>query len=196
MFIPSMYNLHAPLNELLKKNKDWEWTPECQEAIVKIKEVLTSDLFLAYYNPDLDIIVASDASLYGIGACILHKMPDGSHKPVAHASRILLPAEKNFSQIGKESLGIIFAVTKFHRYIHSRHFTSQTDHKPLLTIFVFKKGLPVHTTNRLQRWGTFLLNNNFKMEFLPSKKTLLCWRNVQINPERYYDYSSSNGRWI
>ena len=32
---------------------------------------------------DIDIIVASDTSSYGIGACILHKMPNGSHKPVA-----------------------------------------------------------------------------------------------------------------
>ena len=129
-----MHNWCVPLNELLKKEKDWEWTPECQKAFVKIKEVLTSDSFLTHYNPDLDIIVASDASSYGIGVCILHKMPDGSHKPVAHASRTLLLTKKNYSQIEKESLGIIFAVTKFHRYIHGRHFTMQTDYKQSLNI--------------------------------------------------------------
>ena len=80
-----------------------------------------SDLFFTHYNPDLDIIVACHASSYGIGACILHKMPDGCHKPVAHILRTLL-AEKYYSQIEKESWGIIFAVTKFHQYIHSRHF--------------------------------------------------------------------------
>ena len=114
------------LNELLEK-KDWEWTPECLEAFFKIK-VLTSDLFLTHYNQDLGIIVASDASSYGIGSCILYKMPDGSNKPVAHASKTL-PAEKNYSQIEKASSGRTsllrkyFAVTKFHRYIHGRHFT-------------------------------------------------------------------------
>ena len=112
-FIPNMPNLRAPLNELLKKDKDWEWTPECQEAFVQIKEVLTLDLFLTHFNPDLYIIVASDVSSYSIGAYILHKMPNGSHKPVAHASRTLLPAEKNYSQIEKESLGIIFGLRSF-----------------------------------------------------------------------------------
>ena len=73
-------------------------------------------------------------------ASILHKMSDGSHKPVFHASRTLLPAEKNYPQID-ESLGIIFAVTKFHRYIHGRHFTLQMNHKPLFTIFSAKKTL-------------------------------------------------------
>ena len=73
-------------------------------AFEKLKEVLTSELFLTHYHPDLDIIVASDASAYGIGACILHKIPDGSTKPIAHALRTLLPAERNYSQIEKESL--------------------------------------------------------------------------------------------
>lgn len=132
--------------------------------------MLTSELFLTHYNPKLDIIVASDASAYGIGACILHKMPDGSTKPIAYASRTLLPAEKNYSQIEKESLSIIFAVTKFNRFLHGRHFKLQTDHKPLIAIFGSRKGFPTHTANRLQRWGTILLNYDFEMEFLPSKK--------------------------
>ena len=97
-----------------------------------------SELFLTHYNSDLEIIVASHASLYSVGACILHKMTDGTLKPIAHALRALLPVEKDYSQIIKEALGIILAVSKFHHYIYSRHFTLQTDHKPLLTIFVSK----------------------------------------------------------
>ena len=106
-----MQNLRGPKNELLKKDKPWQWTPECQEPFEKIKKTLTSDLSLTHYDPTLDIIVASDASLYSIGACILHKLPDGSRKAVAYASRSLLQAEKQYSQKEKEALGIIFAVT-------------------------------------------------------------------------------------
>ena len=111
-----------------------------------------------------------DASSYGVGSCILHKMPDGAKKPQAHASRTLLPIEKHYSQIEKEALGIIFAVKKSHRYLHGRLFTLQTNHKPLITIFWSKKGLPIYTANRLLRWGTILLNYNFKIEYLPSKE--------------------------
>ena len=97
-------------------------------------------------------------------------MPDGTKKPIAHASRTLLPVEKHYSQIKKETLGIIFAGTKFHRYLHGRIFTLQTDHKPLITIFGSKKGLPIYTANRLLRWGMVLLKYNFKIEDLPSKQ--------------------------
>ena len=70
-FIKNMQNLRGLLNELLKKDKPWLWTPECQESFEKIKKTLTSDLSLTHYDPTLDIIVASDANSYGIGACIL-----------------------------------------------------------------------------------------------------------------------------
>ena len=156
--IKNMQNLRGPLNELLKKDKPWLRTPECQEFFEKIKKTpeyqesfenikktLTSDLSLTHYDPTLDIIVASDASSYSIGACIFPKLPGGSRKAVAHVSKSLLPAEKQYSQIEKEALGIIFAVTKFHRYLHGRWFILQTDHKPLITILGSKKGLPVYT---------------------------------------------------
>ena len=169
-FIKNLHYLRAALNELLKKDKKWRWTPECQTAFDQIKKALTSDIFLTHYDPNLEIIVASDASSYGVGACILHKMPDGTKKPIAHASRTLLPAEKHYSQIEKDALGIIFVVTKFHRYLHGRFFTLQTDHKPLITIFGSKKGLPIYTANRLLRWGTILRNYNFKIEYLLSKQ--------------------------
>ena len=68
VFIKNMDNLRAPLNELLKKDKTWSWTPGCQAAFEIIKETLTFDLSLAHYDPKLYIIVASDASSYGIGA--------------------------------------------------------------------------------------------------------------------------------
>ena len=86
---------------------------ECQEAFEKIKKTLMSDLFLTHYNPDLEIIVASDASSYSVGACILHKMTEGTLKSITYASRTLLPVVKNYIQIR-----IIFTVSKFHRYIY------------------------------------------------------------------------------
>ena len=73
-----------------KKDKKWKWTPECQTPFDQIKKPLTSDLFLTHYDPKLEIIVVSDASSYRVGSWILHKMPDETNKPIAHASRVIL----------------------------------------------------------------------------------------------------------
>ena len=112
----------------------------------------------------------SDASSYGVVSCILHKMPDGTKKPIGHTSRTFLPTKRPYSKIEKEALGIIFAVTKVHRYLHDRFLILPTDHKPLITIFRSKKALLIYTANKLLRQGTILLNYNFKIEYLPSKQ--------------------------
>ena len=105
---------------------------ECQEAFEKFKWMLTSDLFLTHYDFKKEIIVASVASSYGIGACIMHKLKDG------YCTRIQ-DAEKNYSMKEKESLEIAFVLKKFHSFLHARRFTLKTDHKPLVAIFGFKK---------------------------------------------------------
>lgn len=165
-FIRNIHNLRAHLDNLLKKDSPWNWDELCENAFRKMKSALSSELLLTHYNPNLDIIVSADASIKGLGACIQHKMTDGSIRPIAFASRSLLPAEKQYSQIEKEGLGIIFAVQKFHKFIFGRQFNLQTDHKPLLAIFGSKKGIPLHTANRLQRWAIILLAYNFKIEYI------------------------------
>ncbi|XP_055585150.1 uncharacterized protein K02A2.6-like [Uranotaenia lowii] len=47
-----------------------------------------------------------------------------------------------------------------------RKFTLHTDHKPLLAVFGSKKGIPVHTTNRLQRWALILLSYDFEIKHI------------------------------
>ena len=54
-------------------------------------------------------------------------MTDRTLKPIAYASRALLPAEKNYSQIEKEDLRIIFVVSKFYRHIYAI-FTVNVSH--------------------------------------------------------------------
>ena len=65
-------------------------------VIQKIEKTFTLDLSLTHYDPTFNIIVESDAILYGIGACIFHILPDGSLKAMAHASRSLPPSEKHY----------------------------------------------------------------------------------------------------
>ena len=51
----------------------------------------------------------------------------------------------NYSHIEKEGLAIIFAIKKFHKYVHGREFILQTDNRPLLAIFGSRKEIPTHS---------------------------------------------------
>lgn len=165
-FVNSLFRLRPPLDALTKKETPFVWSRDCQQAFDKIKDVLQSDLLLTHFDPNKPIIVAADASKDGIGGVLLHHFPDGSEKAVFHFSKALNKAQINYSQIEKEGLALVTAVTKFHKYLHGRQFTLKTDHKPLLSIFGDKKGVPVYSANRLQRWATILLNYQFKIEYV------------------------------
>jgi hypothetical protein len=83
-------------------------------------------------------------------------MDDMSERPIAYASRSLSPAEKNYSQIDREALGIVWGVKRFHTYLYGRHFSLVTDHKPLLSIFHQEKGISATSAARMQRYALFL----------------------------------------
>ncbi|XP_055842563.1 uncharacterized protein K02A2.6-like [Episyrphus balteatus] len=169
-FVKEMRQIRSPLDKLLQAEVEFKWSKSCQQSFDKFKEILSSDLLLTHYNPELPIKVAADASGEGIGAFIAHIFPDGTEKVVMHAARALTPSEKKYSQIEKEALGLIFAVTKFHRMIYGRRFSLHTDHKPLLAIFGSKKGIPVYTANRLQRWALTLMMYDFKILYVSTKE--------------------------
>ena len=165
-YVKNLSTLRVPLEKLLKKGEKFIWNDDCQKAFEAIKKVLSSDLVLTHYDPKLPIVVAADASNYGIGGVLSHRMPDGSEKVVLNFSKSLNPAEVKYGQIEKEALALVFAVKKFHKFIYGRSFTLQTDHRPLLSVFGSKKGIPAHSANRLQRWALILLAYDFRIEYV------------------------------
>ena len=130
------------------------------------KDQLVSADVLTHYNPDLPIRMAS---AYGIGAVISHVLPDGSEKPISFASRTLTLTEKNYAQLEKEALSLVFGVKKFHQYLYGRKFTLITDHKPLTAIFGSKKGIPTLAAAHLQRWALLLSTYDYEIQFKPTE---------------------------
>ena len=117
-FIPSLSTLLQPLHELLQKEVKWAWTEECEKAFVHSKSELVADKVLVPYDEKRKLILMCDASPYDVRAVISHVMDDGEERPLAFALRTLTKSKRNYSQIEKEGLGIVFGVRKFHNYLY------------------------------------------------------------------------------
>ena len=148
-FLPHLPSVLAPLYELLRRNVPWNWESRQEVAFNKAKELLTSSKVLVHFDPKLDLILACDASSYGVGAVLAHRMTDGSEKPIAFVSRTLTESEQRYAQIEREGLACVFGVTKFHAYLYGRHFTLITDHKPLASLFSEHRAVPTQASARI-----------------------------------------------
>ena len=168
-FVDNLSKLTSPLNKLLRKDQPWEWGTEQQTAFENCKKALTSDKLLVHYDSQKPLVLDCDASPYGLGAVISHIFPDGTERPVAYASRSMTPAEKNYSQIDREGLAIVWSVKKFRQYLLGRHFKLRTDHQPLIPIFACKKGLPALAASRLHRWAETLMTYSFEIIYRKGK---------------------------
>ncbi|XP_038069806.1 uncharacterized protein K02A2.6-like [Patiria miniata] len=113
-------------SKLLEKNHKWAWSTECETAFEQAKTLITSEEVLTHYDPKLPVKLACDASPYGLGSVMSHVMPDNTERPIAYASRTLSSAERNYSQIDKEALALVWGVKKFNNYLCGRKFTLVT----------------------------------------------------------------------
>ena len=148
--LPNISMILEPLHKLLRNKTTWAWGPAQNAAFQKAKEALASSELLIHFDPEKPLIMAVDASPYGVGAVLSHEVPEGE-KPIAFASRTLSQAERNYSQTEREGLAMIWGVKKFHQYLLGLKVKIYTDHKPLLGIFGELKPIPVHSAARIQR---------------------------------------------
>ena len=97
-------------------------------------------------------------------------MENSEERPIAFASRTLTASERNYPQIEREALPIVFGVKKFHSYLYGWKFKLITDHKPLVTILGPKTGVPTLAAARMQRWSLILAAYQYDIEYRKSEE--------------------------
>ena len=128
-YLPHLTEDLQPLQNLLKKDVQWTWALSQEKAFQTVKEKITNSPTLVFYKQDDSLTLINDASEYGLGSVLIQK-----DRPVAYASRTLTPTERNYAQIKKEMLAVLFGLQKFHHYTYGRPVHVVTDHRPLVAI--------------------------------------------------------------
>ena len=103
-------------------------------------------------------IVQTDASDVGLGAVLLQEV-EGLERVLEFASRVLTPAERNYSVTERECLAVVWAIGKFRPYIDGYEFKVVTDHSSLRWLCQMK-----NPTSRLARWALELQGHKFTVE--------------------------------
>jgi hypothetical protein len=166
-FVPNFSTIARPLNNLLRKDNLFQWTPDCMTAFEQLKKALTSAPILARPDFDKAFLLSTDASKKGLGAVLSQHDDEGRERVISYASRGLTPAEKNYSATELECLAVVWAVGKYKHYLHGSNFTLTTDHQALQWLLKTSR-LPEN--GRLCRWITKLQSYTFTPQYRQGRK--------------------------
>ena len=133
------------------------------DAFNEAKKLLMDSQTLVHYDDTLPLFLSCDASSYGAGAVLSHRI-DGHDRPVAFASCTLTKPLCNYLQSDKEAFSIIFGLKKCHQFLYGRSLTFITDHKPLLELLGPHRPVPVHAAAQIQHRALILAAYNYSIE--------------------------------
>ena len=128
-FVPHLSDKTDLVRSLLKSNVEWCWEAEHQWAFEDLNLAVHEDMSLRYFDPSKPVEIECDASMVGLGACLLQE-----GKPIAFASKALTPTESRYANIEREMLAVVFSLKKFHTYIFGRPVVVYSDLEPLSKI--------------------------------------------------------------
>ena len=162
-FLPNLSSQLVPLYSLLNKDKKWHWGPEQSQAFLAAQNALQADS-LSLFSRVMCLNTVSEPY------CHMWWTTNRIGRLHIYVSRTLSPAEKNYSQLEKEALAIVFAVKKFHNFIYGRPFLIESDHRPLMFLFGDKSGIPPLASSRIQRWALTLSTYTYTIRYRAGKK--------------------------
>ena len=90
-------------------------------------------------------------------------------KIVAYSSRALTSAEKNYAQLERECLAIVYGCEKNRLYLLGRPFTIYSDHKPIVSISNKPKTI---VPLGIERLILHLQGYNFKIAHISSDENI------------------------
>ena len=175
--VPDVSRVTPVLSSLLKKDVKFEWTNKHEKAFQQCKKLAGNMATLAHFDESKEIVLTTDASPIGLGTCLSHRIVKSNKsylRPIAYASRSLSMAEKNYAQVEREGLAVIWAVKYFRQFLFCHHFTLQTDCSALTKIFGPKNDLGGIALSRMNRWCVDLMEYDFTAQHIKGDKNLVC----------------------
>lgn len=168
-FIPNLATKAAPLRRLVIEGKTgFEWKEEHEDCFRNLKESISEDMKLTFFDPSKETVVIVDASPVGLGAILTQKGGKNGAEIVMFASKTLSAPETRYCQTEKEALAIVWGVERFSHFLLGSSFTVVTDHKPLTHIFQ-----PLSKPcARIERWVLRLQPYEFAVVYKKGKENI------------------------
>ena len=139
------------LHEFTKKDVVYHWTPECHDAFLQLKHLLTTAPITSF--PDFNLPFQLLAQVQG-----------GLEHIICCASQTLTQMEKNYLETKLEYLAIVWATGKLYLYLMSNKFDFYAGHYALHWLKSMRTGSAL-----LHCWSVALEEFDFTVHHRPGR---------------------------
>nr|GEV79527.1 reverse transcriptase domain-containing protein [Tanacetum cinerariifolium] len=136
-FIKDISKIARLMTRLLEKDTPFIFSKECVETFQTLKRKLIEAPILIAPDWDMPFELMCDASDFAIGA-VLGQRQDKHFRPIHYVSKTMTEAKSNYTTMGKEMLGMVYAFEKFWSYLIMNKSIVYTDHFALKYLFAKK----------------------------------------------------------
>lgn len=164
-FVPHLSTLTTKLRDLIKTNSLATWNQDHDKALIQIKESLSDETHLGFFDPKDRTQLIVDASPTGLGAVLIQISRNGIPRIIAYASKSLSEVEKCYCQFEKEALAVVWGMERFSVFLLWIVFDLLTDCKALEFLFSAKST----PCARIQRWVLRIQCFNYRIIHLKGK---------------------------
>lgn len=129
-FIKKFSLIMAPITKFLCKIEVFPWNVECQEVWEAIRQRYVDAPISIAPKWDMEFHVHTNMSNLAIEAMLAQNPIEKCDQPIAHASKLLNNAEKNYTTTEREALAMVYASHTFRHYLlgNKLFLTSTTWH--------------------------------------------------------------------
>jgi RNase H-like domain found in reverse transcriptase/Integrase zinc binding domain/Reverse transcriptase (RNA-dependent DNA polymerase) len=168
-FVKGFSHLAHPLYDLLKKDKKFVWSEECQESFDQLKKWFTEKPVLIMPDHSKPFQIQVDSSLFATGGILTQMDTNGDRHPCAYLSKSLMKEQRNYDTGDRELLAIVRALKEWRHYIQGSGHTTivLSDHDNLQHFKV-----PQTIGRWMARWTLYLSEFDIKLVHIPGKKNI------------------------
>jgi hypothetical protein len=162
-FVEGFSKIAKPITTLQHKGVRYEWTEECDSALIELKRLLTSVPILRVSDMEKDFTVCMDASKQGLGSAL---MQNGGM--IAYASRKLKKHEEIYTTHDLELAVVMLALKLWRHYLVGKKFELKMDHQSLKHLFTQRD-----MNSRQRRWSEFMSEYDFGISYIKGKENVV-----------------------
>lgn len=171
-FIEDYAEIARPLNELLRKDREFNWSSPQELAFKEMKQKLCAAPCLAYPDKDKPFFLEASFSDHCLSAA-LSQQYDRDRRVIAYASRPLSPVEVKFSDCERALLATVWAVEHFRSYIGGQKVVIETNHQPVTFLNSQRLREGKVSNSRLASWMMALQGYDIEVKYAQNHKMAL-----------------------